>query len=467
MILNYLLQHPPTETLKLLVSMAASQETQSNDVYGCRNPFETVFENHNGKIIMGNDIRRAYFYAQSVRKVFVELPDEDRADDGEAMCGELMFSMYGTRDAAQNWEREYSSFLVGLGFRRGSASPCQFYHPGRDISTVVHGDDFTSLANSVDLNWLQQQLEAKYSVKTQLLGPGYSDEIRILNRVIRWTSDGLTMEADPRHAEIIIRELGLEDAKAVQTPGIDNLEVDGGEQELSSSEATRYRAIAARCNYLSLDRVDIQFATKEVARRMSKPTVKDMARLKRLGRYLIGAPRVVCKFPWQLKPAEVRVFTDADWAGCRETRKSTSGGALMLGCHLIRSYSKTQQVIALSSAESEFYAAVKASIEGLGLCSLARDYGYELKPVVMADANAALGIINRRGFGKVRHLDTQHLWVQDAAARKAIMYRKEAGSKNPADVCTKHVEAWRLQEHLCRMSVECRSDRATSAPTLT
>ena len=116
----------------------------------------------------------------------------------------------------------------------------------------------------------------------------------------------------------------------------------------------------------------------------------------------------------------------------------------MHGSHLVRSYAKTQQVLALSSGEAEFYAAVRASVEILGLRSLLDDFVVHVGASVMADASAALGIIQRKGLGKVRHVETQHLWVQDMAARKAIEYRKKDGSLNPSDVCTKHVEAWRL-----------------------
>jgi hypothetical protein len=74
--------------------------------------------------------------------MFIELPPED-AEEG--MCGELLKSTYGKRDAAQNWERENCEYLEGIGFARGRAPPCAFHHEGRDLRAVVHGDDFTAL----------------------------------------------------------------------------------------------------------------------------------------------------------------------------------------------------------------------------------------------------------------------------------------------------------------------------------
>ena len=72
----------------------------------------------------------------------MELPPED-AEPG--MCGKLLQSLYGTRDAAQNWERAYGEFMEEIGFHRGKASPCIFRHADRDLRVVVHGDDFTVL----------------------------------------------------------------------------------------------------------------------------------------------------------------------------------------------------------------------------------------------------------------------------------------------------------------------------------
>ena len=102
------------------------------------------------------DIRKAYFHAKAKRLIYVELPEEF-CEPGEygRVCGRLNYSLYGTRDAASNWEECYSQALIELGFKQGLSSPCVFFHPTRNISTVVHGDDFTSLAVESELLWLR------------------------------------------------------------------------------------------------------------------------------------------------------------------------------------------------------------------------------------------------------------------------------------------------------------------------
>ena len=129
---------PPLEALKLILSMAATQ--------------------NRGEVVMVNDVSRAFFHAKVKRDVYVALPAEDRGPGDESKCAKLEYSLYGTRDAAINWHDEYSQQLVSHGFLQGKASPCVFYHPQRHIQTMVHGDDYVSTGMPTQLQWLQQSL---------------------------------------------------------------------------------------------------------------------------------------------------------------------------------------------------------------------------------------------------------------------------------------------------------------------
>ena len=88
--------------------------------------------------------------------------------------------------------------------------------------------------------------------------------------------------------------------------------------------------MAARCNYLSLDRPDIQYASKEVCRWMSDPNWSDWLAIKRIARYLKGKPRLVYKYLWQQAPGELIAHSDTNWAGCLKTRKSTFPAELFM-----------------------------------------------------------------------------------------------------------------------------------------
>ena len=111
---------------------------------------------------------------------------------------------------------------------------------------------------------------------------------------------------------------------------------------------------------------------------------------------------------------ELRVYTDADWAGCKVTRKSTSGGAIMRGTHCIKFWSKTQASIVTLTAEAELVALVKGVSEAKGVASLIKDItGVDPGRVgAYTDASAAIGMVQRQGTGKVRHIEVGMLWIQ-------------------------------------------------------
>ena len=120
---------------------------------------------------------------------------------------------------------------------------------------------------------------------------------------------------------------------------------------------------------------------KKLSTGMQKPTRGDWSMLKGLARYLAGKPRCLVRYEYQVPWERITVVTDSDWAGDRVSRKSTSGGILFTGSHMIKSWCLGQKVTALSSGEAEYYSMVKGASTALGL-------------------QALLGHMGRRGLGK-------------------------------------------------------------------
>ena len=136
---------------------------------------------------------------------------------------------YGTRDAGAIWEDTYRLALESLGFTSGSASPCCFHHPERNISIVVHGDDFTAMGLQTDLDWYEQNLAKHFELKIRgRLGENVSGpkKLRILNRIITLTDHGIQFEADPRHVDLLASSMGLSQSNSVSTPGIKDPDPD-------------------------------------------------------------------------------------------------------------------------------------------------------------------------------------------------------------------------------------------------
>ena len=287
------------------------------------------------------------------------------------------------------------------------------------------------------------------------MGSGKNDikEVTILGRTVRWTAEGLEYEADAGHRKNVMEAEGLEeDSKAVPGPAVkeDSGKAELDEQDLETEEHRRFRSEGATLNYLGQDRSDIQYAVKEICQGMSRPSEGGKARSKRVARYLVGAKRLVWKY-WEKEDDDemvnVDVYVDSDWAS-GWSRKSTSGGMITVDGVGVKHWSRTQKARALSSGEAEYYAMVTGCAEGLGLQSLAEDLGWKTEVQIWTDSSAAKAIANRRGLGKLRHVELKWLWVQDIVKEGRVKLKTVRGTENVADHLTKPKTKAEMEELL-------------------
>ena len=105
----------------------------------------------------------------------------------------------------------------------------------------------------------------------------------------------------------------------------------------------------------------------------------------------------------------------------------------------VKAWSKTMSIVALSSGESELGVVVKGATEGVGVRALLEDFGLVGRVALRSDASAAIGIVHRLGLGKVRHLATADLWVQQRTRQGDLALAKCPGKEKPSDAQTKHL----------------------------
>ena len=226
----------------------------------------------------------------------------------------------------------------------------------------------------------------------------------------------------------------------------------------------QYHTLAARLNFYALGRLDLVYSVKELMRKLSKPTKDDLVKLKRAARYLLSSPRLVVEYPWRALSDVLTIYTDADHAGCLRTRKSTSGGVILWGRAMLKAWSRTQTLIALSSGESELAAVTKAAAEGFGVQSVLRDFGHHVSIEIHSDATAAIGICKRQGLGRVRHLATADLWLQQRVKAKELLLFKVPGKENPSDLMTKYKSLPEIVRFLQMLGVRPENGRSALAP---
>ena len=134
---------------------------------------------------------------------------------------------------------------------------------------------------------------------------------------------------------------------------------------------------------------------------------------------------------------------------------------------MLKSWSATQSQISLSSGEAEFYGVVRAAGVGVGFRSLLHDLGVQVPLRVWTDSTATMGICGRQGLGKLRHVDTQCLWIQQRVRDGSIELRKVKGEVNPADLFTKHLPSRdKVAQLLTLFNCRYADGRAETAPQL-
>ena len=388
-----------------------------------------------------------------------------RLEKGPNKVGLLKRSLYGTRDAPSNWEHAIKKVMTDLGFVQGVSNPCLYFHELHDLRCNVHGDDFTVVGGYDKLQWLVEALKKAWTIEVRgILArpasrlPGVIHSISVLNRLVTWTNRGIEMEADPRHVDLVLEHLKLTSASPVTTPLVKSTG-DEDETPLDKEEASLYRSIAMRIGYLSSDRPDMLRTVRELAKGLKEPTQYHWGLLKRAGRYLKGMPRLVQLIPHQEFFASVQGWSDTDHAGCVRTRKSTTGTVVQLGKAVIKATAKGQAVIALSSGEAEYYGLISTTSACLGEQAMLSDWGIQCPVVINMDATTGISIGSRRGLGKVKHIHTCFLWVQEIIDSGRIKLRKVGTGSMLADLMTKPLDAKLIQRFLEGMEFSSKPGR--------
>ena len=408
-------------------------------------------------------------------KEYVELfGEEDPNCRNEGLL--LLRVLPGQRDAALLWSDHFASTLQEQDFDRCVACPTLFRDKMKSI-LVVHVDDIQAAGKNRSLAPVLSMLGKTYELKIE--GPFLTEQelavgeslqtIRFLKRKFTYHNHELHIKSDPKYLIKLKEELKLKSTASKPTPCTHESQEADHTNSLDQEQAASFRKCVGILLYVGQDRPDLQFAVRGLASRMSEPTYGSWKHLIHLVQYMSkteGYHLVYRKTPRGLSNLHesirngsydftgveskeyhlLEVFSDSDWAGKKDTRRSTSSGNVFLDGQVIYSFSRSQKTVSLSSGEAEYYAAASAASDSILLKEAIQFLtGKRCVVHLHLDSSAARGIITRQGVGRVKHLQIRTLFLQDLHKQGTVSVHPVGTKDNTADIGTKPLSGKRIK----------------------
>ena len=256
-----------------------------------------------------------------------------------------------------------------------------------------------------------------------------------------------------KYAEEIIDRAGMASCKPSATP----IEVKPKASSTGSpcADPRLYRSLAGALQYLTFTRPDIAYSVQQVCLHMHDPKESHMAALKRVIRYVQGTiDQGLHLYPSTI--SSLKSYTDADWAGCPDTRRSTSGYCVYLGDNLISWSSKRQPTISKSSAEAEYRGVANVVSESCWLRKLLLELHCPIKKATLVYCDNVSAIYlsgNPVHHQRTKHIEMDILFVREKVARGEVRVLHVPSRHQIADIFTKGLPRVLFEDFKASLSV--------------
>lgn len=364
--------------------------------------------------------------------------DEDR-ENRQGKVWRLRKVLPGMREGAQLWTSHFGRWLKERGYKTDPTNPNYFVRESPWVFLEVHMDDLYAAGAREGLEGLGEMIRETFGARFHIHDE-YFSQYSHLRRFRARVPSGMYIMTGEHHLKRLATLFALDPIKSKPkpTPLASNTEVSFKGELLDAADASFYRSVVGILLYIAPDRADIQYAVQLLAQKLKEPTEPALAGAKHVVRYLMSTRRKALFFPaCGDGPLEIQVTSDSNWANCTETRRSTACGIIALaGCCLF-SFVRRQNLVSLSSAEAEFYAATSAVSESLGIQQVLKTAGLDAELRVRIDNSGARALLQRQGSGRIRHLDARVCWAQDLVAQRRLKVSAVKGTENEADIGTK------------------------------
>lgn len=383
------------------------------------------------------DVTTAFLNGALMEEVYMKQPDGFVEQGKKDLVCKLKKSIYGLKQSPRCWNHSLDDFLKNLGFAQTLSDPCIYVKLGEELFIIaVYVDDIILACKSdKKIEEIKNSLASQYKLKdmgelTYFLGV----------KVIQDSSKGQIWIGQPSYTESILRKFGMEDAKPIETPVDPNQKLCKATDNCTMCDQEQYQSAVGSLLYLSVKtRPDITYAVNTVARYCAKPTILHWKAVKRIMRYLKGTQHFGILYTPD-GPNEFVGYSDADWAGDTDERKSTSGYFFQLGSGAVSWSSKRQSCVALSTAEAEYMALANAAQEAVWLRKLSVDMQINCKgPMLLYEDNQSTIAMskNPQFHGRSKHIDVKFHYIREMCNENVIHLMYCPSDDMLADIFTK------------------------------
>ncbi|KAD2805312.1 hypothetical protein E3N88_38689 [Mikania micrantha] len=331
------------------------------------------------------DVKSAFLYGKIKEEVYVCQPPGFEDNKHPDWVYKLDKALYGLKQAPRAWYDTLSTFLLQNNFTRGSIDKTLFIKKvgQHKLLVQIYVDDIIFASSDPKLCADFTELMTK-NFEMSAMG-----ELQFfLGLQIKQSPDGIFIHQS-KYTKELLKKFDLQNCKQCSNPMSSTTQLDADLKGKSVDE-TLYRCMIGSLMYLTASRPDIMFATCVCARFQAAPKESHLIAVKRIFRYLQGTQSLGIWYSTG-HSCELVAFSDSDYAGCKLTRKSTSGGCQFLGNCLVSWQSKKQTSVATSTAEAEYIAAASCTSQILWLQTQLLDYGIkESKTPLLMDSASAL-----------------------------------------------------------------------------